>query len=208
MEVKAKPCKGTGKAKGHGCGTETKFRKYGLCTSKCYPDFLLNTEEGKELLQKNALIASKRVKKEKDKEQRKEDQATRDRLKRKQDWEKDLEKVFNEFIRLRDAGDPCISCEALPGTYRMSAGHFYPAGSEKSVRFDEDNVHGQCWFNCNKNQHGNLLEYRPRLINKIGEERFEALRVRKNTPAHYSILDIKDMIKIYKAKVKELKNDL
>lgn len=126
-------------------------------------------------------------------------------LKTKQDYEKELEKVVNEYIRLRDFGKPCISCDAPYGHYRPSAGHFYPAGSYKNIRFDEDNIHGQCWFNCNKNKHGNLTEYRPRLIAKIGQERFDALEARRNVPAHYSIPELIELKVIYKDKIKNLK---
>jgi len=44
-----KPCKGTSKALGYGCGDEVsvKLRKYGLCTAKCYPEWLYGTNSGK-----------------------------------------------------------------------------------------------------------------------------------------------------------------
>ena len=123
--------------------------------------------------------------------------------KRKQDYEKDLEKVFNKFIRLRDKDKPCISCDAKAGTYTLTAGHYFPAGSHKNVRFDEDNVHGQCWYNCNKNKHGNLSEYLPRLIERIGQERFDALTKRRNEPRRYTIPELKELIEDYKQKIKK-----
>jgi hypothetical protein len=36
---------------------------------------------------------------------------------------KQLQELFNKFIRLRDQGKPCISCER-PKDY-LQAGHFY-----------------------------------------------------------------------------------
>lgn len=126
-------------------------------------------------------------------------------LKTKQDYEKELETIFNKFIRLRDQTKPCISCCAAPGQYRLTAGHFYPAGSYKNIRFDEDNVHGQCWFNCNKNKHGNLHEYRIHLNERIGIEKVKALDARSLSPRHYSIPELVELKVIYRDKIKALK---
>ena len=148
----------------------------------------------------SCVIEFKNITKQKEWKERKK--VLKDGLKRKQDYEKDLEVVFNKFIRLRDKDEPCISCDAPAGTYKLTAGHFYPAGSYKNLRFNEDNVNSQCWWNCNKNKSGNLLEYRPRLIKKIGIERVEELERLKNIPAHYTIPELKEMIKQYKLKNK------
>lgn len=137
---------------------------------------------------------------------RKEKKIRKEKLKTHKDYLKDLEKVVNEFIRLRDKDKPCISCGAAAGNYTMSAGHYFPVGSYGNVRFDEDNIHGQCWFNCNKNQHGNLAEYTLRLPNRIGKERFEQLQVRaKQTTLKLSIPEIKEKIEYYRGKIREMK---
>lgn len=230
-----KPCKGTSKALGYGCGDEVsvKLRKYGLCR-ECYKDWFFNAERST-ITQKNS---TKKCKECKDpftpfsnnslqkfcmvkdeciaasvkqlqedilKESRKQTAVKKEEMKTKSDYEKELEKVFNEFIRLRDKDQPCISCDAEPHTYRITAGHYFPQGSNKNIRFDEDNVHSQCWFNCNKNRHGNLSEYLPRLIAKIGEKRYNELAARRNEERHYSIPELKELKIVYKAKVKELK---
>jgi len=90
------------------------------------------------------------------------------------------QKVFNAYIRKRDnLGNyfVCISCQKPKALGQMHAGHFFSAGHNPSVRFDEDNVHGQC-IHCNTYQHGNLAKYKDNLIRKIGKERFEALEVK------------------------------
>ena len=145
------------------------------------------------------------VKRKKIKDAQKKKRQFKKENKRKQDFEKDLEKIFNEFIRLRDKWKPCISCDAKGGKYTISAGHYFPAGSHKNVRFDEDNVHGQCWYNCNKNKSGNLSEYLPRLIERIGQERFDQLSERRNEPRRYTIPELKELIEVYKQKVKDFK---
>lgn len=125
-------------------------------------------------------------------------------LMRKQDYEKILEALVNKYVRLRDAQRPCISCQAPAGSYTMSAGHFYPAGSYKNLRFNLDNIHGQCWYNCNKQQHGNLHEYRKHLKNRIGPEKLLRLDEMAKHEAHFTIPEIQDMITEFKLKIKEL----
>lgn len=80
-------------------------------------------------------------------------------------------KRFHKFIRERDKNLKCISC----GTGKVeNAGHYYSAGHYPSLRFNEDNVSGQC-ISCNKWKHGNLIEYRKKLVLKIGIERLNKL---------------------------------
>jgi ssDNA-binding Zn-finger/Zn-ribbon topoisomerase 1 len=118
-------------------------------------------------------------------------------------YRRELQKVFNEFSRLRDSKEPCISCgKPLPVKY--DAGHFYSVGSYPNLRFNEDNVHAQC-VECNQHKHGNLLEYAPRLTERIGFERASKLMVLRNEPLRLSLDEIKQLIEQYKWKVKTLK---
>ena len=80
-------------------------------------------------------------------------------------------KHFNAFIRERDQDQPCISCGSRT---TLQAGHFYSGGHHSALRFNEDNVHGQC-MRCNYYLSGNLNEYRKNLIKKIGVDRVEQL---------------------------------
>lgn len=73
---------------------------------------------------------------------------------------------FNKFIRERDKENGCITC----GDPVTEAGHYYSAGKFNALRFNEDNVHGQCTV-CNCIKNGNLVLYRIELIKKIGIER-------------------------------------
>jgi 5-methylcytosine-specific restriction endonuclease McrA len=87
------------------------------------------------------------------------------------DLKKEVQKVVNKYIRLRDAELGCISC--CTGSCD-EAGHFWPMGANGALRYDLDNLHGQC-TSCNRWKHGNLLEYRLALVKKIGEVRVEYL---------------------------------
>ena len=74
---------------------------------------------------------------------------------------------FNRWVRLRDAESPCICCDK--GKPEQAC-HYYSAGNYKALRYNEDNVNGGC-KQGNYYMGGNLVEYRKRLIKRIGEDR-------------------------------------
>jgi len=118
---------------------------------------------------------------------------------------KDLQKVFNEYIRLRDNGKPCISC----GEYNtLQAGHYFAVSGYDGLRFDEDNVHGEC-ARCNCWDESHLIRYGINLKNKIGTDDYNALMDRaaeyKRNGYRFSRMEIEEKIEYYKQKVKELK---
>ena len=116
------------------------------------------------------------------------------------DWLKKLQVIFNRYIRDRDKDKPCVSC-GKPLIGKFDAGHFYSVGSTPELRFNEDNVHGQC-VECNQHLHGNLIEYAERLPGRIGPERFERLKEAKNKSKKLTIPEIRDLIEEYKTKLK------
>lgn len=110
--------------------------------------------------------------------------------------------AFNAFIRERDAMDPCISCgEYYEGQYH--AGHYRTVGSHPELSFDEDNCHKQCSV-CNNHRSGNLSQYRPNLIAKIGQVRFDRL-IGPHDLKKYLRNDYEDITAMYRRKLKELK---
>ena len=121
-----------------------------------------------------------------------------------QDYIKLAQQVFNKFIRLRDAGENCISCNKKP--LKENAGHFYNANNHWNVRFNEDNVHLQCEY-CNTYLHGNLIEYRENLINKIGFYKFSILKHESNKTRKFTTEELKEIISIYKGKIKSFENN-
>jgi hypothetical protein len=118
-----------------------------------------------------------------------------------QDYIKIAQQVFNKYIRLRDAGENCISCNKP--ALKENAGHFYNANNHWNVRFNEDNVHLQCEY-CNTYLHGNLIEYRENLILKIGFYKFCILKHESNKTRKFTIQELKEMIACYKKKIKDL----
>jgi choline dehydrogenase-like flavoprotein len=115
---------------------------------------------------------------------------------------KQAQHAFNEFIRYRDRDFPCISCgRHHDGQYH--AGHFRTTGASPELRFDEDNCHKQCSA-CNNHLSGNLTAYRPALIAKIGQARFDALMGPHALPkwTRDDYIRIRDE---YRAKLRDLK---
>ena len=104
------------------------------------------------------------------KEQQRE---TRRKLKTRRDWLREAQVAFNAWIRFHDRDLPCISC----GSYhngQWHAGHYRSVGAAPALRFERLNVHKQC-MPCNAHKSGNIVEYRIRLLHKIGPDAMEWL---------------------------------
>lgn len=123
-------------------------------------------------------------------------------LKTTSDWLKEAQKVFNTYIRERDKGLNCISCEKPP--LKKNCGHYYSQGGHSNVRFDEDNCHLQC-EHCNTYLSGNLLNYQIGIEKRIGAQRLIELQGRAHLEKRWSVDEIKELIKKYKKKFAELK---
>ena len=111
------------------------------------------------------------------------------------------QQIFNKYIRLRDKGQVCISCQKKP--LKENAGHFFNANNHWNVRFDERNVHLQC-EHCNTYLSGNLIEYQRNLIHKIGIESYHELEADARKTRKFTKEELKEIMAIYKKKCKEL----
>lgn len=99
-------------------------------------------------------------------EYRAETKRRREQIRTHSEWVQITQTAFNKFIRARDNGQGCISCGRNTGA-KMNAGHYKAVGSHPELRFNEINCHLQCEY-CNSYKSGNPIEYRARLIDKIG----------------------------------------
>jgi hypothetical protein len=81
--------------------------------------------------------------------------------------------IFQKWIRERDKNEPCISCGTLTAN-EWHASHFKKAETYSGVIFNEINVWKSC-KKCNVFLNGNELNYRERLVKKIGLEQVIAL---------------------------------
>lgn len=123
----------------------------------------------------------------------------------------DLQKLFNTFIRLRDTKRSngqdffiCISCGDPKGLDQMNAGHLYPVGSNESIRYDEDNCHGQC-IACNLHKHGNQLAYYKNLVHRIGQSKVDMLDIKRNSLSKLARFEVEILIEEYKQKIAKLR---
>lgn len=143
---------------------------------------------------------------EKARQDRKERQEGLAKLKRRADYLKEAQVSFNRFIRKRDqlAGFMCISSgRPLDWTGNaVDAGHYRSTGSAPHLRFNEDNCHAQSKHD-NQYKSGNAVDYRIRLILRIGLARVEALEA-DDTPRKWTIDDLKAIRAHYTEKYKQL----
>lgn len=133
---------------------------------------------------KNAAKARTAVKQKELKDQREAEKAGRQRrqakraeLKTKSQWRSEAQAAFNRYVRLRDAGKPCISCDRLPaqkfgGT--MDCGHYRTRGAASHLAFNLHNTAAQCVY-CNRDRAGAQKAFEQGLIVRIGPEAVEAL---------------------------------
>lgn len=135
--------------------------------------------------------------------ERREIKVRKEKLKSRADHLKDTQHAFNAWIRARDAGQPCISC-GTTADVQYCAGHYRTTGSCPELRFEPLNVHLQCNKNCNLSKSGNILGYRPRLLEKIGAEKLAWIEG-PHEAKKYTIEELKAMTAEYRAKTRELK---
>ena len=109
------------------------------------------------------------------------------------------QKVFNAFIRQRDSKDgyfTCISCFKTLPIDSMNAGHYVPVKGGSFLRFDPDNVNGECQ-RCNGFDEFHLVGYRKHLLLKIGKKKVEYLENNRNKVHKWSRTELEEIITHY-----------
>lgn len=160
-----------------------------------------------------AALAVQLLAKQKAKSQRSEratDKVKREGMKTYPQLIKDVQRAFNQSVRLRDqlAGFPCIS-SGRPLDWSGNAtdcGHYRSTGSAPHLRFNFDNAHAQSKHD-NQYKAGNAVDYRIGLIARIGLERVEALES-DNTLRKWSRDELLAMKEDFQRLVRELKGKL
>lgn len=149
-----------------------------------------------------AFLNAEKQKRKEAKEERLNQRIKRENIKSVEEWKTDAQTIFNRFIRMRDAGLPCISCNRHSKN-PYHAGHFVSKAASSYLRYNELNVHKQC-DQCNTHLAGNILNYREGLVAKIGLLEVEALR---NAPRvkRWTVEELKTIKTTYAAKLRELK---
>lgn len=120
---------------------------------------------------------------------------------------KDLTKVFNAFIRKRDTLPngmfKCISSGKFLPLSQMNAGHYFSAGHNESIRWDERNVNGQS-IQDNLYMHGNFQGYTKGMIEKYGQKVVDELEVKRHNRSKMARFEVSYLIQEYKKKLETL----
>lgn len=117
----------------------------------------------------------------------------------------ELQVLVNQYVRLRDQHQACISC-GLPAPkndeHQRHASHFISRGHSSFLRYNTLNIHASC-ATCNGHKSGNITEYRKGLVEKYGEALVERL---ENSPTirKYDQEYIEKAKRIFKKKIKQL----
>ncbi|SFS27647.1 recombination protein NinG [Pseudomonas sp. NFACC42-2] len=141
--------------------------------------------------------------------ERREIKVRKEKLKSRADHLREAQAAVNEYVRLRDAHLSCISCDSTPNDNdlmtgsRWDAGHYRSVGACPELRFEPLNIHRQC-VKCNRNLSGNAVEYRIRLVQRIGAEKVVWLEG-LHPACKYTVEEIKAIKAKYRAMTRELK---
>ena len=130
-----------------------------------------------------------------------------------QKLKKKLDKIFSQFIRLRDSENgycKCITCNKIGFWEKdgMQCGH-YISRRMLITRFDEDNCNAQC-ENCNiwREKNEMQISYRENLCKTIGEKKVKELEQKRHQIFKVEENWYREKILYYQNKVNELKTKL
>ncbi|WP_431482247.1 recombination protein NinG [Pseudomonas solani] len=156
-----------------------------------------------------AKAKQERERKSLEKIERREIRTARERLKRRGDYMREAQQAFNAYIRARDEGLSCISCDStttddglITGS-RWDAGHYRSVGACPELRFEPLNCHAQC-VRCNRNLSGNAVEYRIRLLKRIGQDKVDWLEG-SHEPRRWTIEELMAIKADFRARGRALK---
>ena len=99
----------------------------------------------------------------------------------------------------------CISCGQIKPFEQADNGHYF-SRTHLATRFDETNCNAEC-RHCNRFKADHLEGYRVNLIAKIGQQKFDLLKVRATSISKMSDFEYEQLIKYYKALNKKLRKE-
>ena len=139
--------------------------------------------------------------------ERAETKRRKEAAKSRSDWLADCQAIINRYVRLRDRDLPCCSCDR-PASWggQWHASHFRSVGAASGLRFHLWNIHKGCSI-CNNHLSGNIAGYRPRLIERIGLERFHWLES-QNHLVRYDVEYLKRLKAVIGKKLKRMEKSL
>lgn len=120
-------------------------------------------------------------------------------------WVKKVDKVFSEYIRLRDSVNgkcQCITCGNIFEVSKIDAGHYRPR-QHMATRYDERNVHPQC-KRCNNFEGGEQHIHGEEIDNLYGQGTARELLEKSHTIRKYTIPELKDLFEYYQERVSKI----
>ena len=136
--------------------------------------------------------------------ERREIKIRKEKLKIRADHLREAQQAFNEWVRLRDAARPCVSCgRHHEGQYH--AGHYRSVGANPELRFEPLNVWKQC-APCNTHLSGNLVNFRLSLLQLIGADQVAWLEG-PHPARKYTVEEIQAIKAEYRALARTLKGE-
>ena len=173
--MKQKKCKGTGRAKGSGCGKVKYIHRFGLCQD-CFKSWCLTTSEGKEYLNKMTIKGSAKGKKEAKREQKRK---TREEREKNINYKVKLQREIQLIARLIDIGLPCLARGYHAG--QLHGGHVFSKGGNSNMSFNLLNIHRQS-AQSNKWQNDDGL-LREGLVKEYGQGLMDFLTHLRGVPS-------------------------
>ncbi|WP_025126457.1 recombination protein NinG [Pseudomonas sp. PH1b] len=161
--------------------------------SWCSPDCAVVIARNKQDRQRKSLASI----------ERREIKVRKEKLKSRADHAKEAQAVINRYVRLRDAHLGCISCDK-PASWggQWHCSHFRSVGAAAHLRFNLWNMNKSC-SQCNAHLSGNIMVYRPRLVEKIGAEKVAWLECNQDLVRH-EIPYLKRLKAVFTKKVKRI----
>jgi len=95
---------------------------------------------------------------------------------------KRLWSLVSKYIRTKAAVNDyvtCITCGTTKPIKEMQAGHWIPQAKGDALRYEEENIHPQC-YRCNVNLSGNAGQYYQYMINFYGKDKMDDMVIRSN----------------------------
>jgi hypothetical protein len=127
----------------------------------------------------------------------------RERLRNKSDYLKSAQISVNAYIRARDAGRPCVSCDKPDdGTHQRHASHYRSVAACSQLRFNTKNIWASCRV-CNEILSGNLLEFRQRL--EQSHPGLPEWLESQNEITRYNVEYLKRLKKIFDKRIRHVK---
>ena len=101
-------------------------------------------------------------------------------------------KLTSKIVRVQNPN--CYTCKKhIPNMADRHCGHFYTKKGHPATRFERDNLRTQC-FGCNHYKSGDIQNFAGNLIDEIGIERFNALRLLAKSTTQLRRQELEDMI--------------